>query len=287
MLTDIPATASERDIIRSIPTRPRPFQVELGQLSYDTDIHTANAQIKSKLLAVGPLEWWEDASEAGGKRAKARARFESQDDARQAVEQLNQSPVPFNTGAKLTLQLVHSARLKVSEQIYDKVKEQIETANRTWKSQYLTFLAYDPARGYRVVKIEGEDSKAVASAKNALEKILAGKLVVDEGKALWIPSFGMNGDAYRRIVEISKTFGVAIVRSRRQSRLHVYGSASKCEEAQQQLVDLAKENSSSGRAISLDQEQFVWRAGAGSRPSRRPSGRPRWHSTSSRYPSEF
>lgn len=214
--------------------------------------------VKSKLMQVGLLEWWEDTTKSGGKRAKAKARFQDEEDARKAMTLLNGTPLPFNKNGKLTMQLVNSAKLKVLERIYTAARAKIETERQVWKSQHLLFIPYEPFQGYRVLKLEGEDSKDVAQAKNALEKILAGETVMREDKVLWSPSFGINGEASRRLKDMEQSLGVVIARNKRQSRLHLYGPPEKCKEAQELLADLAKEDSSTGHVIDLDQQRFVW-----------------------------
>lgn len=258
MLTDVPGTATEADVVRAIPPTIRPRHVELGQASYQLDLDEANAVVKSKLMEVGSLEWWEDATEVGGKRAKAKARFQEDEDARKATTMLNETPLPFGKNARLTMNLVYSARLKVSARIYEAVRATIERERQVWKAQHLLFIQYEPVRGYTVLKLEGEDSKNVAQAKNSLEKILAGDIVMHEEKMLWAPSFGVNGDAYRRLRDVERSLGVVVVRNVRQSRLHLYGPQEKHKEAHKLLVDLAKQCSSTGHVIYLDKQKFAW-----------------------------
>ncbi|KAL2004772.1 hypothetical protein VTN00DRAFT_3300 [Thermoascus crustaceus] len=257
-LTEVPATATEPDILCVISPHFRPRDVEMRQTSYKADLGTANAMIKSKLMQVGSLEWWEDGAESGGKRVKAKARFQDEEHARKAVTFLNNTPLPFNKNGKLTMQLVYSTKLKVSERIYKAVQAQIQTEKQVWKSQHLLFIPYEPTRGYRVLKIEGEDSKDVAQAKNSLEKILAGETVMCGDKPLWTPSFGINGDTYRRLKDVEQNLGVVIIRNKSQSRLYLYGPPEKCREARMLLADLAKEDASDRHAIDLDEQKFIW-----------------------------
>ncbi|KAI9740028.1 MAG: hypothetical protein M1818_004779 [Claussenomyces sp. TS43310] len=257
-LTDVPATASESQVVRDVPASMRPRHVELGLVSDTVDLDTANAMVKSQLMQISSLEWWEDATESGGKRAKAKARFQDEEDARKAVISLNEMPLTFIKTSKLTVQAVHSARLKVPEPIYKAVRAMIEMKRHVWKSQHLIYIPYEPYRGHRVLKLEGKDRKEVAQAKNALEKILAGEIVMYEDEALWTPSFAINGDAYRRLKAIAQNLGVVIVRDKRQSRIHLYGSPERCREAESLLADLAKEDSSTRYFVDLNQKEFVW-----------------------------
>ena len=263
MLTDVPPKATGADITRDIPAAIRPRHVELGKASYEMDMDTANAMIKSKLEQIGSLEWWEDATESGGRRAKARARFLEEEDARKAVESLHETLLPFNRNGKLSVQLVHSAKVKVWERIYEAVQLQIGTERHIWEAQHLVFIPYEPVRGYRLLRLEGGNSTDVARAKNTLEKILAGEVAMHENKNLWISSFGVNGDALRRLKTIEQSLGILIVRNKRQSRLDLYGPPEKCKEAQTLLADLAKEILSTGHVIDLDQQRFFWACDGG------------------------
>ncbi|KAE8356735.1 hypothetical protein BDV28DRAFT_144857 [Aspergillus coremiiformis] len=256
-LTDVPAMTTKQDILRSIPVATHPRHVELGPPAYTVDITTANVSVKSKLMQAGPLEWWEDAGVTGGKRAKAKARFRNEEDARKAVELLNGTALPFTKQGKLTVQLVYSVKMEVLERVYKAVHWMIDAQKHVWRSQHLALVAYDPVQGHRTLKIEGEDSKNVAQAKNTLEKILDGEVAAREGKPLWTESIMGNGSAYSSLKSIEQRLGVAIVRNMRQSWLHIYGTAQKCKKAQALIAMLVENDSSSTHTINLNQERTV------------------------------
>ena len=258
MLTDVPALGTDSDIVHEIPAANRPRHIELGDASYKMNLEEANTIVKSKFLQIGSLDWWEDAIGSAGRRAKAKARFLDEEDARKAVNLLDGTPLPFNYNGKLNVKLVHSAKIKVLESIYEAMQAEISMEGLVWKSQHLTFVSYEPVRGYRILKLEGENSNDVAQAKTTLEKILAGETVICEDKILWTPAFGINGDAYRKLKEIELSLGILVIRNRRRSRLQLFGTPEKCREAQKLLADLAKENASINYVIDLDYQQFAW-----------------------------
>ncbi|ORY68942.1 uncharacterized protein BCR38DRAFT_464210 [Pseudomassariella vexata] len=258
VLNDVPAMASASDVIQSIPPSIRPRHVELGKPTYDVNIAAANTLVKSMLADIGPLEWWEDATGLGGKRAKSKARFTDEADARKAAASLNMATLPFGKNVKLTIQLVNSAKWKVLDMIYNAVRGQLETEMVTWKVQYLIFIAYEPIHGHRVLKLEGEDNTKVAQAKNTIENILGGEVATHEGKPIWSPSFGSNGQVWREVKAVMQKLGVVISRNRRKSCLHIYGPSELCIEAQKLLANLAIHDTSTGHAIELDQQKFVW-----------------------------
>jgi IBR domain, a half RING-finger domain len=268
MLTDVAARATERDITKDIPAAIRPRNVKRSTAA-DTKVGVAEASVmvKSMLEQIGPLEWWEDAVETtAGKRKKTKARFKTEDDAREAVAALNGKELPFNVADKLTVQLVYSTKFKVSTRIADAVQSEIELQNQAvWKAQHLVYIAYAPAQtqGYKVLKIEGEVSKEVGQAKNTLEKILEGEIVMHEEKILWAPCFGTK---YHSMIQtIETTLGVVVARNKRLRRLHLYGPREKRDRARMQLIDLAKEDASAERAIHLDPKQFSWACRGGFR----------------------
>ena len=51
---------AQSDVTRTIPAAVKPVHVELGTPSYECDLPTANALVKSKLMETGVLEWWEN-----------------------------------------------------------------------------------------------------------------------------------------------------------------------------------------------------------------------------------
>ncbi|KAH6871253.1 putative ariadne RING finger [Thelonectria olida] len=257
-ISDVPAHSETWHVTRDIPATLRPRHVELGALGYGTDLPLANTMIESLLLQAGPLEKWEGSSETSGKRFKAKARFVNEADARQAAKLFNNKPVPFNKNGKLTVQLVHSARLKVSDLIYKAVEHEINTHKQAWISQHLFFTAYPPAHGFRVLKIEGEVSNDVAKAKSTVEDILGGELMTMDGEPIWANCFAGNGPAYQRIKGIEHDLGIAIVRDKRRSQLRVLGARSQYDEAKRALAKLAQENSSSVFVIELDAEKVSW-----------------------------
>ena len=258
MLTDVPGAASRADILRPIPPAIRPRHIELGIPSYSASLAYANERVKSVLSQCGGLEQWEDAAEGVGKRAKAKARFRTEEDARRVAVLMNGTPLPFNLKGKLTVQLVCSAKLKIPERIYKAVQQRLESESRSWKSQHLIFIPFEPTHGYRTLKLEGEDSDAVAQAINTLQKILGGEIAMHEGKTLWTSSLGINGESYQMLADIERRLNITIVRDRRKCRLQMYGPPEQCARAQRLIVDITKNDMSKRRIIELNHQEFLW-----------------------------
>ncbi|KAK4664187.1 uncharacterized protein QC763_0083380 [Podospora pseudopauciseta] len=100
MLTEVPAEATEDDVKKSIPASISPRNVQTGTRALATTLR------RQMLL---PLEWWEDAV-FGGKRAKAKARFQDDSDAAKAASLLDGWELPFHKKGKLTVQAIYSTR---------------------------------------------------------------------------------------------------------------------------------------------------------------------------------
>lgn len=257
-LSNIPELATKEDITDRSCTFRLPGHVEMGPPTYTINIRTANMIIESLLLEVGRLEWWEGCKESMGKRFKAKARFTNDEDARRAVKLLDNLPLPFHKSGKLTVQLVHSARLRVPARVYDAVTEGIADHKREWDSRHLSFVAYPPVQRFRVLKIEGQVSKDLADAMTTLEKIFAGEVAMSDGEALWEASFATNGHAYQQMKQIERDHGIVIVRDKRRCELRLLGPRTRCWEAQRALVELAKDDLSSIFAIELSPQKLSW-----------------------------
>nr|CDP22409.1 Putative protein of unknown function [Podospora anserina S mat+] len=259
MLTEVPAEATEDDVTKSIPANMSPRNVETGTPSFRYNADVANAFVKSKLIEVGPLEWWEDAV-FGGKRAKVKARFQDDGDAAKAASMLNGWELPFQKKGKLTVQAIYSARFKVQERIYQAIKPIIKEQSPMWQAKKVYLAAYEPAKfsSSRALKFEGEDNKAVAEAKRTLEQILEGRLATDKGKPIWSPAFTVNGEVFQKIKELEQLLGIVVIRNKKLSRVYLFGSEDKCKEAEPELAEIAQQDSSTANIIKLDASQFAW-----------------------------
>jgi len=277
MLTEVPAGATKPDINKPIPHHMRPAHVELGKPSFFYDMATANALVKSKLIEIGALDWWEDAAKVGGKRAKARGRFREEGIAPKAAASLNGWTLPLGHNLKLRLdmQAIYSARFRVAERIFKVVKPVIDAQLPSWLGKHVFSKAYDVSRinGHRVLRLEGENKAAVAEAKGTLEKILAGEVALDHGNTIWTPAFAVNGSVFLKLKQLEETMGIAIVRNKRRSCLHLFGPPDKCKEVHPLLAKIAKEDNSTTQTIDLTDDQFTWARQGGFTEIRKSLGR--------------
>ncbi|PTB70546.1 hypothetical protein BBK36DRAFT_1174627 [Trichoderma citrinoviride] len=264
MLTDVPSTAERKDILQAITLeRNRPQHVEFGPPTYSTDAEQASVMIRSLLTTIGPLEYFEITLETNARRVKATARFLDESDARRAVTELDKKELPFHRKARLTVQMVYSAKFKAGTNIYNAVYHRILTQQKTWKDKNVFFKAYnsaDPLKRFRLLKLEGESADDVAVAKADLESILGGVVAKADGITLWDSSLKANGQLFQAIKKLEAELSVTILRDRGKSELRLFGSQPRCEEAERRLADLIRVESlsTSARVIELEPHKFFW-----------------------------
>lgn len=270
-LSDVPGSATAAHITRQIPAGQYPRHVELGRsVGGGTDLAVASASVHSLLSQAGPLEWWEESTGllAAGKRHKAKARFLHEADAARAVDMLNNRPLPFNRLDRLTVQLVHTARLKAAAGVYDAAAGTILGHVHDWRARHVQYTAYPAVQGFCVLKVEGAVRQDVAGAKAVLETILAGETVVHsdaDDTPLWSPAFADGGrrGMHRELVELEAQLGVAVLCDRRRSELRVVGTPQRQKKAQTALAALVRTLPSAATAVEtcaipLDGEQLTW-----------------------------
>ncbi|KAF3068524.1 hypothetical protein CFAM422_007771 [Trichoderma lentiforme] len=271
MLTEVPASAERSDILEAITQeRNRPRHIEVGLPSYSAGSEQATTLIRSLLTNVGPLEYFEVTLETNARRVKATARFLDEADARRATEELDKKELPFHPKARLTIQMVYSAKFKTGTNIYDAVCPRILPQQKIWRSKNIAFRAYnstDPLQRFRLLKIEGESAVDIVAAKADLESILAGVVMRENDTVLWDPSLKANGKLYQAIKKLEKECSVVILRDKGKSELRVFGAQECCEEAQLRLAELIRLESlsTSTRAIELQPHEFFWACHGGFR----------------------
>ncbi|KAH6637269.1 hypothetical protein F5144DRAFT_601941 [Chaetomium tenue] len=258
MLTGVPRTAKEENIYQAIPGFNRPSCVTMGRPNYDADFDYACTSVKSMLTQFGPLEWWEVSTNGKGKRIKAQARFFEESHAREAAATLDGKLLDFSDTTKLTVQLMTTAKFKISTRIYDALSDRISSQKPTWEGQSLHFVAYPPYRGYRVLKLEGQNSTTLAQAKKALDHIVEGEVATKDGKDLWHANLERNGEEYKKLKQVEEDHGVVIVRDKRKSQLRLYGSDAPNRRATKALELLLQNVVSHSHVIELDLAGFQW-----------------------------
>ncbi|KAI1012005.1 hypothetical protein LB503_004438 [Fusarium chuoi] len=239
-LEGLVATMPSEDIKNVFSSPAGPYEIKMGDSSYDTDADIDSTIIKSLLYDIGALEKWEVFGSPTARRVKAQARFIEESEALDAVSQLNETWLPFNPSGKLYLQHVLLVKFRVSCRVYGVVENSIESLRKEWERQYVSFSSV-PERGYRVLKLESQDRELFMQAKEALEQIINGTTMTLNGKNLWSPDFKADRGAYRRLQEIERDLGVVIIRDIKSSKFRVFGPEDKFVPACEALDQLLQE----------------------------------------------
>lgn len=271
-LSAVPGRAGQADVSRAIPEHWRPRRINVGDPTYKADADTARASVKSMLMDIGPLAWWEDTSGPDSKREKALARYVDDADAQRAASTLNNAPLTFAQKAGLVVQAFTTAKFRVLTRIYKAVEPRIDAHRMAWKDARMWFTCYASVNGYNVLKIEGEKRQDVANAADTLEKILAGEVATADGTALWSPSLRSNNETYEKVKAIERDAGIVILRNKRKCQMRLYGPADRCEQARNLLATVVREDSASTFSLRVAAKQLQWAQTGGLRSIARALG---------------
>lgn len=264
VLNDIPANATSKDVKRAIISpSDKPQHVELGPVNYRATDAAVGTEVRLRLEEHGPLESFYLSPTSKGKRVKATAWFQDELDARSACS-LNNRQLDILGKGKLTVALVHSAKVKVSTAIYFALKSRIDEESKTWKGQHLSFHVYpDPFQRFTTLKIDGGNTKDVTNARKTLDQILAGVVLMDGASAVWDSALNSNGSAYRRLKSIEKELRVVIIREKSKCQLQFYGPLKMYEQVVRQVLGMLKEDFLKSYEIDLKPHQFTWAMNGG------------------------
>ncbi|KAK0715201.1 hypothetical protein B0H67DRAFT_665182 [Lasiosphaeris hirsuta] len=266
MLTGVPAEAKRHDILWDVPKFFRPQHVELAIPPHPLyDPARAYAMVRSKMAQIGRLEWWDGSVSANGKRARVKARFLEEGDALKAAELLRRYRLPFGGNVKISADAVYSVRFRVSDRIYRAILPEALSLNQSWQRKSIAFNAFPPVHSYRTLKLEGEDSEAVAEANKTLERLLTGKVAMDGVDVLWSPSFEANGPGSlsSQVQHLELLLGIAIVKNKRMSRVYLYGPERQCKAAEGHIARMITKNVSTFNIIELNGGEVRWALGGG------------------------
>jgi len=234
--------------------RCEPSDVVFGRTSYTVSDNQAGDIIKALLTQIGSLEIWETNSTVSATRMKGMAKFQSAEDARKAVKDLSGTKIPQLGNSKLFVNPLISVKFTILTDMYQIIQAEIDTlGSHIWEVGKVHIKDYkptEPGQKLIAVRIYGEDAKSVAKAKSALEKILAGSVVIDNNTALWNDFFAMpKGLIYLK--ELFRKHNTFIYRDIRKSRLTLYGSIERQGKTRKALIQKVIELSQQTHMIIL------------------------------------
>lgn len=258
-LGNLDASTSQPMIERHIPGHLTPVNVVMGKVSYSTSSHEAEDSVKALLNSVGPLAAWEPTSTMSATQVKAIARFQTAEHARKAVNQLSGQKMPQLANSRLFIHPLISVKFNVPKAMCSAIRGDVDhLKSQIWDAGHVHIKAYapvDPTQKLIALRLYGEDAKAVAKAKTAFEKILAGDVAMNGDFGIWDDLFTQPGGlAYLR--ELSHTHQGYIYRDMRKHRLSLYGSAGSKEHIRSALIEKLNNLTETTHYISLSAEDL-------------------------------
>jgi predicted RNA-binding Zn-ribbon protein involved in translation (DUF1610 family) len=245
----------------------------MGTASYQASAAEISLEVRRLLEEHGPLEnlYLIPLSKIQGKRVKASALFEDEADAKLACS-LNNKAMGILGNGKLTVTLLHTAKIKVPNTVYHCWKSCIDERSRTWKEQHLSFHIYEDAV-CTTIKVEGDSAEHIANARKIFKEISTGTVLKDGDNAIWAPALGSNGSAYQKLKAIEKELQVAIQRIRSKRHLLYYGPPEKLHCAVHRITDMLNVEAISSYELKLMPRQFSWMIRGGHKSIEREVGR--------------
>ena len=258
-LGNLDASTAQSLIERHIPGHLTPTNVIMGKTSYSTSLHQAAECVKGLLGGVGPLEAWEPNYTASATQVKAIARFQAAEDARKAVVQLSGKQMPELANSKVFVSLLISVKFNVLKAMYRAIRDEVDHLKaQVWDTGHVHIKAYppaDPTQRLICLRLYGEDAKAVAKAKSALEKTLVGDVATNEDVGIW-DDFFANPGGLVYLNELSRTHKGYIYRDMRKHRLSLYGSADSKRKMRSALTEKLDRLMETTHYISLSAEDL-------------------------------
>jgi len=258
LLKNVPVAASDSQIEHSLPPHNRPRHVELAKTNNSTDEDVITASIDSLLASVGPVVF-EIIPSPQGKRVRARARFEEEGHAREAVRRLQDKPQACLSQVKLTAQLVSSSKFKISKAIYESVQKQLDAQRALCDERRVKFKVFANTVGERFVslRIEREQAEHVKAATDAVEVVLSGLVVEESGVPLWNPAFA-DGATHPCLRRVQREQHIVLIRDKSKRHLRFLGPPEKYEAVCKALAAYFRDSLNKPLTIQLTNEQFVW-----------------------------
>ena len=258
-LGNLDASTSRTMIERQIPGHLAPVDVIMGKISYSAPLHEAEEAVKALLDGMGPLAAWELISSRSATQVKAVARFQTGECARAAVHHLSGRKMPQLANSKLFVSPLISVKFNFPKAIYSVIRGDIDHLKaQIWEAGHVHIKVYppvDPTQKLIVLRLYGEEVKAVAKAKGAFEKILAGDVALNGNSGMWNVYFTRpEGLAY--LNGLSHIHQGYVYSDMRNHRLSLYGSADSKELIRRALIEKLDGLTEMTHCISLSAEEL-------------------------------
>ncbi|KAL9629000.1 MAG: hypothetical protein Q9164_007064, partial [Protoblastenia rupestris] len=227
-------------------------EIVMGKLSYESSPQEAASLVHELLQKAGSLESFNVNSSANPRFEKAFAKFSSPQEARSAVQRFSGHRMP-GIGTKLFLNLLVSVKFKILRDLFRAVETELNDLRvRILADDYITLKTYqsEDRPTLLTLRVYGEDPKAVAKAKSAIEVILAGVPAKKENRLLW-DDFFLKTEGLTYLKHLQELQGAFIYRDSRRRQLSLYGSSHAKRQLQDVLVDKIDDYAKQSRKLAL------------------------------------
>jgi hypothetical protein len=230
---------NEGHFYRILTGMNRPHKVVIGRPSHPLSEAEAAKIVESTLRDKGDLESFQYQAIPGSVKLKATATFLDRGQAVEAVRGLSGHKLEKLGNSKLFVSHLISVKYSLLNVIYDSIGMDLGRLREDiWQSGHIHLKSYpsmDPHKPLTTIRLFGEDSKSVAEAKSALEKLLAGSVVVNDETTVW-DSFFATTPALDYLKQTSNDHKLYIHRDIRKSRLLMYGGLANDQAAAQRSL---------------------------------------------------
>jgi hypothetical protein len=258
-VANLDARTTEIDIKSMLKEWLIPRKIVLGLPSYSRSELQAAEVVENLLRKKGDLQSFETFSLPSSVKSKAIATFSDSAKAAEAVKALHNTQVRQLNNSKLFVNRVISLKCNILTPIYNALAHEIKELKHNLLQNGHVHLKSYPAVNPRkpiTLRVSGENSKLVAEAKSALDRLFAGTIVMHGEVSLWDSFFSMR-ESLLYLNEISTIYGVYIHRDSRTSQLIIYGGQPQIQIAVQDLlIKKVKSLQEGSSTILLDDDLF-------------------------------
>ena len=234
-----------------------PDKIMFGRYSHSMSETEVRSLVEDHLGECGPLESFETSQGLNASRMKALARFKTAVDAQTAASKLSGKSLTIegkHGSTKLFVNLTASVKFLVLGPLYDLVKGDLQKAQSEFESVRIN--AYPPDREGKpvIVRIIGQDLRAVSKAKAIFERLTKGDTILDgHGRPCWDDYFVSNA-GLEYIKALSQPGRVFVYRDARKRQLTVHGSSQAYEGTRQAVLIKLHELSEMVHVLPLTQD---------------------------------
>ncbi|MCJ1390921.1 hypothetical protein MMC18_003782 [Xylographa bjoerkii] len=225
-------------LLKLLKGKPQPLDIKLRDCSYASSGRDIASEIRKLLDSIAALISWNANTAIGHARAKAIAEFANIEEVGRAVDGLHGTIVPLSKGSKLYVNQCISVHFRIFTEMYNAIQLELNQLVPHFSTdKHVSFKAF-PLVGmtnrFTILRASGEDVRAVARAKVAIQRLLLGKTATKDSMTIWNDFFHQpQGLTY--LENAGRPHDVFVYRDSRRSRPLLHGPADAIDLVQQKL----------------------------------------------------